>query len=542
MRRFIPTRLATRLIVLLTVILVIAGGISGWYSISKEEEMLETSMILGADQLSRAVTSSTWHAMLADDRASGYETMRTIALKQGIDRIRIFNKEGRVMFSTAQGEGGRQVDKRAEACTFCHASNQPLVRVDVPYRSRTYWGTDGTRKLGMITPIYNEPSCSDAECHAHPKEIAVLGVLDVSLDLSQVDNEMHLVQRRVVLVTLAQVLLAGLFIAYFIRRFVDTPIRKLIAGTRAVGKMDLDTPVRIDASGELEELSRSFDSMRERLRGALGEINEFTQSLESKVKDRTEQLRAANQKLLQTDRLASLGQLSASVAHEINNPIGGILTLSTLVQRIIKEEGIPQERIPEVKKYLAQVINETGRVGRIVSDLLAFSRRSKPHRANASLNTVIQSTLSILDHKLALMNVTLDFRPAPDLPQILCDTAQMQQVVINLVMNGAEAMASKGGGPLVVATRRSGDKVILEVADKGDGIKAEHLDKIFDPFFTTKGEGKGVGLGLAVVYGIIDSHRGDIDVRSAPGAGTTFIVTLPLTATAAASQEQGQHA
>jgi two-component system NtrC family sensor kinase len=338
------------------------------------------------------------------------------------------------------------------------------------------------------------------------------------------------VQQRIVLATIGLILIMGLFVGLFARRFVDRPIQQLIEGTRAVSAMNLDTPISVPAVGQLNELAESFDMMRERLRHALAELNELAQQLESKVKERTEQLNAANRKLVQSDRLASLGQLAASVAHEINNPIAGILTLSMLVQRILKENGIPPERVPEVKKYLSQIVSETARVGRIVTDLLAFSRRSKPQRVGSYLNTIIRSTLSILDHKLKLMNVTLDQRLAEVLPPVKCDVSQMQQVLINLVMNVAEAMMSKGGGPLTVVTtfETPENLVHLEITDTGDGIPADHLSKIFDPFFTTKGEGKGVGLGLAVVYGIVDAHKGDIEVQSEIGKGTTMHVRLPV--------------
>ncbi len=528
--KYFQTRhLASRLIIMLTLIIVIAEAIFGWASVRNEEELLLNSMVEGADQLSGAITSSTWHAMLADQRSSAYEIMQTIALKQGIDRIRIFNKEGRVMFST-NSEMGAQVDKKAEECYLCHATDQPLVRLDVPSRARVYRGTDGTRKLAMVTPIYNEPSCSDADCHAHPNSIAVLGVLDVSLNLADVDAEVASVTNRIVVNTIIEVTVIGFLIIVFSRQFVHRPIRKLIDGTRAVSAMNLDVPVHVGTKGELGELAQSFDEMRKRLKEALEKINEFTQSLEAKVRERTDQLQLAHQKLLQTDRLASLGQLAASVAHEINNPIAGVVNLGMLMQRIVKDDGIPMERVPEVKRYLSQVVNETSRAGRIVSDLLAFSRRSTPQRSLANLNAIIRSTLSIIDHKLTLMNVKLDLHLEEKLPPVRCDSSQIQQVLINLVMNGGEAMQSKGGGVLCVQTRIDEAKhiAILEVIDTGDGISPEHLPKIFDPFYTTKGVGKGVGLGLAVVYGIVEAHRGEIDVESLKGKGTTFRMTLPL--------------
>ncbi len=529
MNPFRQKRLALRLILSLTILIVIAEGISGYYTIKTMEQQLLDEMIVGADQLSKAITSATWHAMLADHRGDAYNVMQTIAMKQGIRLIRIFNKEGRVMFSTTQGEQP-QVDKNAEACYLCHASDKPLIKVDVPNRARVFRGPDGGRRLAMITPVYNEPSCSEAACHAHPAEIKVLGVLDVALDLEPVDSEMAAMQRRVFIMAGIHILIIGIFIILFIRRFVDAPIQKLMDGTRAVSAMRLDTPIVIGTGGELGELAQSFNAMRERLKDALKEINEFTEKLETKVTERTEELNAANQRLQRSDRLASLGQLAASVAHEINNPIFGVLNLSSLLQRIITENGIPPNRVAEVRTHVDRIVDETSRVGRIVADLLAFSRRSKPQQTRADINTIINSSVSIIGHRLKLMNVDLELYLAPDLPEVLCDSSQLQQVLINLIMNGAEATQGRIDAKVRVSTRfqKEPGSVALVVEDNGDGIPQEYLTRIFDPFFTTKEEGKGVGLGLAVVYGIIQEHHGDIEVRSDPKTGTIFTVTLPL--------------
>ena len=524
-----PNRLAQKLILSLTVIVVIVAVISGFFSVKTQERQLLDAMILGADQLSNGITSATWHAMLADDRDAAYEVMQTIAAKQGIDRIRIFNRDGKTMFSTRQGES-QQVEKSAEPCSPCHSSLHPLSKVDIPSRARIFENPDGSRRLTMITPIYNEQSCSQAACHAHPTTTKVLGVLDVGFNLDRVDKELANVRNRVFAVTGIEILLIAVFIIFFTRNFVDIPIRKLIEGTRAVSAMNLDQPIDIKSSDDLSALAQSFNTMRERLKQSVDENVQFTQSLETKVEQRTAQLKAAHQKLLQTDRLASLGQLSASVAHEINNPLSGVLNLSMLMQRILKDDGIPPGRIEEFRKYLSQVVNETSRVGHIVSDLLAFSRRSKPQGNRADLNSIVNATLSLLAHKLKLMNVEIVLRLEEDLPSVRCDTSQMQQVVINLVMNGGESTISKGGGKVHIRTTSKEKEgfVILEVKDTGDGIPPENLSKIFDPFFTTKGEGKGVGLGLAVVYGIVEAHRGEIDVNSKQGEGTTFTVAIPL--------------
>ena len=538
-------RLGVKLSLSLTVIVVLIAAVSGFFTWRSQQRQLLRAMVLGADQLSKSITSATWHAMLDDHRSAAYEIMRTIAAKQGIDRIRMFNREGNLTFSTHEGERWTLDAARTGFCASCHRWGAPPRVHTVDDRVQIATSQAGYRTLNMITPIYNEPSCSQAACHAHPAAIKVLGVLDLALRLDVVDQEEAGMKTQVAIATILQILLTATLIVLLTRRFVGLPIRELIRGTKAVSAMELDKPISIPhRSQELEELESSFNLMRERLRSALDEINQFTGRLESKVGERTEQLRAAHQKLLHSDRLASLGQLAASVAHEINNPLSGVLNLSMLMERIMKGGNIPPGREEEFRRHLARVSAETARVGRIVSDLLAFSRRSKPQRVDADLNKLVRSTASLVGHKLKLSDCEAVIDLAPDLPLVLCDPSQMQQVILNLVMNAAEAMQSKGGGKVRVATRAAanGREVELVVSDNGEGIAPENLGKIFHPFFTTKPEGKGVGLGLAVLYGIVQAHDGEVDVKSTPGQGTTFTVTLPVSTAAEAHTSAAKHA
>jgi two-component system NtrC family sensor kinase len=387
---------------------------------------------------------------------------------------------------------------------------------------------DGGRIMGMVTPIYNEPACSDADCHVHPTSQAVLGVVDVSMDLTRVDATISGIKQRVILISGTLILALSLFTIAFTQHFVASPITKLVRWTRNVDATNLDIPIDFKAHNELKLLAQGFESMRVRLKDALDEINQSAAVLETKVQERTEQLRVAHQKLVTSDRMASLGQLAASVAHEINNPLSGVLNLSMLMQRIVRDDGIPPERLPEFRKYQAQVVSETARVGRIVQDLLSFSRRSKPQRAEVDLNSMITGTVTLLNHKLKLMSVNLTLELHPTLPHARCDGSQMQQVLINLIMNAAEAAQGKPAAAVLVETSSDASSVFLRVKDNGEGIKPEHRQKIFEPFFTTKGEGKGVGLGLAVVYGVVEAHQGTIDVESEVGKGTQFIVQLPI--------------
>jgi two-component system NtrC family sensor kinase len=526
--RWLPRHLAPRLILLLTVFVVIVEGAFGYLNISIQERQLIEEVITGADQLSRSITSATWHAMLADHRQDAYDVMDTIAKKQSIERIRIFNKEGRVMFSTVPGvEAEENVQMDSETCQVCHSEPDPRVEVDTPSRARIFHGEDGRRMLGMVTAFYNEPSCV-AACHAHPPETSVLGVLDLTMDLQHVDDELTDLTLRAALMSLTHIVFLSLVIYLFTRHFVAKPIRKLLDGTKAVGAMDLDQTIDVRGTTELDELTHSFNAMREDVRRARTELEDLAQSLEEKVGRRSRQLEATRQKLIQSDRLASLGKLAATVAHEVNNPVGSVLNLSMIMQRILTDEGVPEGRVGEFRGYLSQVSSETARVGRIVSDLLSFSRGSAPASAEVDLNESIRHTLSLISHKLELSRVATRMELAPELPAVQCDASKIEQVVLNLVMNASEAMPK--GGEVVVRTSfdPSRNDVLLQVEDTGTGISAEVMPRIFDPFFSTKEEGAGVGLGLAVVYGIVDAHKGTLDVTSNVNVGTTFTVRLPV--------------
>ncbi|MGD0507086.1 MAG: ATP-binding protein [Terriglobales bacterium] len=538
-----PRKLGPKLILSLTILIVAISCVSGYFNYRAQKQRLVETMILGADQLSRSITGAAWHAMLDDDRKAAYEIMRVIADKQGVDRIRMFNREGRLMFSTDVRE---QVNLNPssssnEVCISCHSKQPARNKPTEDSRVRYATSPAGTKTINMVTPIYNEPSCSNASCHAHSASTKVLGIVDIALRLDPVQRQTRAMMLQAVVSTALEVLIGAAFVILFTRRFVANPIRQLIEGTKAVSAMELDRPIRTTGqSQEIDNLVDSFNLMRERLKLAVAELTEMQQTLETKVEERTKQLQTAQRKLIQADRLATLGQLSASVAHEINNPVSGVLNLSMLLERLMANGAYPPGREAEFRKYLGLISTETARVGRIVSDLLAFSRRSKPQRAPADLNKLVRTTLGLAGHKLKLINAEIVLELQDNLPPVECDASQMQQVLLNLVLNGAEAMQSCGGGTLTIRTRLldDGHNLELSVRDTGEGIAPENLHKIFDPFFTTKADGKGVGLGLAVLYGIVQAHEGEVEVTSQRNQGTTFTVTLPLKLRSAGAEQR----
>jgi two-component system NtrC family sensor kinase len=230
--------------------------------------------------------------------------------------------------------------------------------------------------------------------------------------------------------------------------------------------------------------------------------------------------REMRQRLMESDRLAAVGELVAGVAHEVNNPLSSI---SAFAQLLLRNENLS----PQQRESVEVIRSETTRASYVVKDLLAFARRSEPRREPVDINAVVERTLRLRGYQFAASGVTVECRLSDDLPPVLGDARQLQQVCLNLVTNAAQAMAPRGGGVLTIVTGGDGREVVLDVSDTGPGIPEHVRARIFEPFFTTKPEGEGTGLGLSVSYGIVGSHRGSIAVASSGPAGTTFRVTIP---------------
>lgn len=271
------------------------------------------------------------------------------------------------------------------------------------------------------------------------------------------------------------------------------------------------------------------------------EEEEITKRLESMVAERTRELQETHDKLLHQDKMASLGKLSASVVHEINNPIAGILNLTMLMKRII-EDGIPaQKEIDQFSQYLDLMETETRRISRIISNLLAFSRQSRMELKLVNINHLIEKTLFLNSNLLKLNNIKIKRQLRNEIPDIIGSEDQLQQVFMNFISNAVEGMAPHGNGVLSLSTNYDAkeDHIIIRIKDSGSGIPSENFSKLFVPFFTTKKKGKGVGLGLSVAYGIIKEHNGSIYVNSKMKKGTTFKINLPLKQPSDTLQQHG---
>jgi two-component system, NtrC family, sensor kinase len=520
-------RLGVKASAVITLVTAVGLAVFVILTLRAQSDYLTAQVVRGAAQFSDTIKASTYHFMLADDRENAYRSMETIGRLRGIERVRMLNKDGRVTFSTDRAEIGQFVDKRAEACYACHAAGQPLVRLNVPSRSRVY-DRNGHRLLGLISPIYNEASCSTAACHVHPSSKQVLGVVDISMTLEDEDHAVQALGRRTVALGGLGVVLIALTVGLFVRGYVLRPVGALAVATDRVAGGDFAHRLDVQRTDELGELARSFNAMTASLQQAHADLKDLNERLEQQVTDRTAALRDAQAQLVQSEKMSSLGKLAASVAHEINNPLAGILTYAKLLVRL-HEEGEMTDPVRErCVRNLRLVQRETERCTAIVRNLLDFARQRTPALKELDISAVVEEAMSLLAHRLLMQGVTLETR-LPPMPLVMADFGQMRQAVLNIALNACEAMAQ--GGRLDVTAEARGKTVEIVFRDNGPGIAPEHLSRILDPFFTTKE--KGTGLGLSVVYGIIERHNGKLDIRSTVGEGTTVVIQLPVSAGAA---------
>lgn len=500
-----------------------------WFvSAGLQKRFAETTARHSALALSETLTGGLHGMMLANDRAALDSSVRSIAERSPNIRVRVFNKEGMIVYSSIPTEAGQRVDTTSEACFKCHAAGQPIAKLPPGDRTRTFT-LDGIPTLGVIRPIENEPSCSTAACHAHPPEKRLLGVVDVSIQLVKQDEVRRQTTALMAATGVATLLLVAAVVILVVRRNVHRPVRSLAETLGALGGGDYSARYEDESIAEFSYLGHHVNRMAGDLQKANAELVDWAQTLERRVEEKTGELKTAQAQMIRVERMASLGKLAAVVAHEINNPLASVVTYSKLLLRRVAKAGSSKPG-DDTEKILEAIASESARCGEIVSNLLLFARRTGSRMEPTDVNKLVDRSLFLLKHKMDLAQVHPQEVLDPALPGVLCDPSHIEQAILALAINGIEAMPD--GGTLKILTAPHGEHgVRIEISDTGVGMDDEVKRQIFEPFFTTKGdgEGKGLGLGLAVVYGIVQRHGGAIDVESAPGTGTRFILTLPGT-------------
>jgi two-component system NtrC family sensor kinase len=517
--------LSFKLYFLLVILLMISFTGIMYFNVTSYTNHINESVIGSAIQASDLIKRSARYSMLQNDRENLSNIITTIGQEKGMEGIRIYNKPGKIAFSNDLAEVNTIVDKKVEQCYVCHEKEPAQVHLTTKSRIRILTSPQGYRVLGLINPIENEPECFSADCHGHSPKDKLLGLLDVKMSLKSVDEETYRTRKKMVLFSCIMILVTALLFAGFILRLVHFPIRKLAKGTKEVANLNLNYTIDSVSKDEMGELARSFNQMTKELKAANEANQEWSSTLEKKVKQKSEELKKAQAHLLLVEKIASLGKLSAVVAHEINNPLSGILTYAKLCLKIIQNPAsLSQEQTSSAVQFLSVIRDEAIRCGDIIKNLLVLAKKDFGAWTEESLNKIIHNSIQLVKHKVQLKELELIQELAEGNDIIYCDASGIQHILVALFINAIDATSK--GGKLKVKTILSGNSndVQIVVSDTGSGIPEEILPHIFEPFVSTK---ESTGLGLAVAYGIIQQHKGEIEVESKPNEGTTFIISLP---------------
>ncbi len=520
--------ISAKLVTLLVGVMVIVFALVDYLNIRLHRQHLEAAALASAERVSDVIKRSTTYYMLRNDREGLYHAMATMADEPGMVKVRVFDREGRIAYSSEPTEVNHVLEKDSEVCISCHTQPEPLINLDRQNRFRFYRAESGERVLGVVTPIENNTACSNAACHAHPPSEHILGVLDTNLSLAPADIQVAQGSRQMWTYDLLAMLAVALLCWIFVLRVVDGPLKKLRAATERLAGGDLGYQIDVHASDELGQLERSFNTMSLQLRAANEQIVSWAKTLEDRVEQKTRELKRTLDEVLHVEKMASVGKMAAVLAHEINNPLAGILTYAKLLKKWVDRGETAGEKRQEAMQCLDLIAEESRRCGDLVKNLLTFSRTAPINLETTDLNLVVDRCVMLVRHQMEMAGIQLQLDLADALPRLQCDPDQIEQVLLALVMNAIDAMPRGGNLWLRTAITPDSSGVQMSIRDDGTGIAPEILVRIFDPFVTTKEGGRGVGLGLAVSRNIVERHGGKIAVQSELGKGTTFTVTLPL--------------
>jgi two-component system NtrC family sensor kinase len=473
--------------------------------------------------------------MLENDKGSLQYTLDIINTLPGIDDVNMYDSEDRLVYSSISSDTNN--NHSDPNCISCHASIKSMFPgqekaykiINIDSDCEMNLNDNSSRHLMIRSPILNEKSCYLSSCHAHKATDTVLGSLIIKIPLKELDAAVSKSTTEFFLMAIFTTLLLATFLIFFTRSKIKDPLNALVKVSIAVANGDKSTRVEITPNqlDDMRMVSQAFNNMLDNLQVANDELENWSQQLEYKVQKKSEELGAAQNELMHVERLASLGKLSSSVAHEINNPLSGILIYTKLLHKQLSNPELYASKKESVLKHLKLIENETKRCGDIVKGLLDFSRKDQDDFEPKHLHEILQETYELMTHPIKIANIHFlsDFSASSDL--IYCSPNQIKQACVAMLVNASEA--AQENGEIIIKTKNPNDDSInFEITDNGLGIAEEDIPHIFEPFFSTKQDASGIGLGLAIVHGIVQNHKGKIQVKSELGHGTTISITIPL--------------
>jgi len=480
--------LTTRVIFISISLLVFGISFYTFLNLRREQTQLINSARESTDLLLQTIERSIYNSMRIGNTEDTQIILEMVGQNRNLLGVRIFHPHGIVLKSSHPEEVGKPVTD-SDYQLFINNRHEGIFKVE-----------GQGEVLKMQKPIYNDEPCYT--CHGH--KVRIIGVLNVNYSLVETRQRIVDATKLFVFSTIAIILFLSGSISIVMLKFVRKPLNQIVGNMALVEGGDLSVRMKVDRKDEVGQLISSFDSMVDKLDSAKKELEQY----------HFEQMERA-------DRLASVGEMAAGIAHEIKNPLTGIAAAIT----IIKDDFEPEDPRTEI---INEVLEQITRLDKTVNDLLFFGKPSQPEPTFANINSILEKTLMFASQHRSGRDIEKKLELDGSLPAVYVDPKQIQQVFLNLILNAFQAM--QNGGMLKIGTSiidlEGKQWARVTIADSGPGIPAQILSKIFTPFFTTKAQ--GTGLGLAICHKLVTQHGGRINVESRDGIGTVFSVDLPV--------------
>ncbi|MFZ1946110.1 MAG: ATP-binding protein [bacterium] len=518
---------------LVTAVIVAAVFGFSWFFIHHERTMVTEAMLKRTKSLATNLAYNSQYGVLARDTRGLSKLASGVAMEEDIVYAMVIDKDGTILGHSLSSSVGKKTDIPHAMppivndidCARCHRQpREDLIHVILPIETvKKAMSREDLLLPDEEASISEPPAKSSQVVHVEQIGRAVVGV-------SLLGMERMMARAKAVVAMIALAIGCGaVFAVYAMTKAFLIPIQRLVQATERIASGDLSHMVEVRGKDELAGLARSFNSMVGELKGYHEEVENYSRTLEEKVRERTIDLEEANRslrdtqaQLIQASKMAAMGQFGAGVAHELNQPLAGISGYTDLLLLKLEPDGAEY-------RYAKKIEDQCTRMTKIVGNLRTFARQSKFEYSNTDVNQPIDDALMLLGEQLRSHNIRLRRNLTSGLPPVLADANQLEQVFLNLITNAKDAMESKGGGTLTIISRLSDTQRFVEVlvADSGTGMDGATMGDIFNPFFTTKDVGKGTGLGLSISLGIVEDHNGKIEVHSSKGEGTVFRISLP---------------
>jgi two-component system NtrC family sensor kinase len=494
------------------------------------KEFMESTIQQSGNNVCLFVEGSLYQHMLENDRMALRNTLDIINKMPGIEDVNMYDDQNNLVYSSYTSDLTEHNDPN---CKDCHSNIASMF----PYNQKSFKIINVDSKCSMSpkdhsfrlllikSPIMNERSCYTSSCHAHKETDEVLGSFVIRIPLEELDANLN---KSFLLAGFTTILLV-LFLMFFTRKKIKNPLNAIIKASEAVSRGDKSTRLEIRSNqlNDMKMVSTAFNKMLDNLQSATTELQNWSQQLEYKVQQKSEELAEMQNELIHIERIASLGKLSSSVAHEINNPLAGVLTYTKLINKQIHKLHLDDTVMNPVLKYLKVIEDETKRCGDIVKGLLDFSRKDQQDYKIQHLHKITGEAYNLMEHQMKIAEISFltDFTASNDI--IFCSENQIKQACIAILLNASEAI-SENGEIIMKTSNPDDDTIKLEIIDNGVGIAPEDIPQIFEPFFSAKENASGIGLGLSIVHGIVQSHNGKVEVNSVLGKGTIISIILPV--------------